>query len=409
MDKGERSSGIHADLKETVRKRLLEKLGNAEPALIPGEDLEPHIEEALLRERRLVPRSYISRLAEELEDELFGLGPLEVLLRDEGISEIMINGPDQAYVERDGLVEPVDLDLGSDARVLELVRRVIGPLNLRLDESSPMVDARLPDGSRLNAVIPPLSLNGATVTIRRFRLKPFSATELVGLGTFTPEMASFFEQAVANKTNTVISGGASSGKTTLLNVFSCFIHAGERLITIEDAAELRIDHPHVIRLESRPANIEGRGEVTVRDLVRNALRMRPDRIIIGEVRGSECLDMLQAMNTGHPGSLTTVHANSPRDLLNRLETMVMMSDVNLDIKSVRRQIGSALDLIVHTERSPGGERAVVEVASLSGTRDGEYDLEPLFGSPLPSGRERLRGNRARGLLSSGEQREATLA
>ena len=241
-----------------------------------------------------------------------------------------------------------------------------------------MVDARLPDGSRLNAVIPPLCLNGPTVTIRRFRPSPFTVDELVCRGAMTAEMASFLQGAVKSRANIIVSGGTSSGKTTLLNVLSSFIPETERLITIEDAAELKIEHSHVVSLESRPPNIEGRGEVTVRDLVRNALRMRPDRIIVGEVRGAEALDMLQAMNTGHPGSLSTAHANSPRDLLDRLETMVLMSDVMLNQEAVRRQVGSALDLILHTERTPVGGRILSQVVALNFSKENGYELEPLL-------------------------------
>jgi pilus assembly protein CpaF len=375
--------GISPEAKESVRKQLLDKLasGEGQPAL---EDIQRLVEEALPEEGRLWPWRLARRLARELYDDLYGLGPLEPLLRDPDISEIMINGPESAFIEQGGVIEPLELSLRSDSRVIELVRRVIGPLNLRLDETSPMVDARLPDGSRLNAVIPPLCLNGPTVTIRRFRSCPFSADELIESGTLTPETASFLEQAVKHRANIIISGGASSGKTTMLNVLSSFIPRDERLITIEDAAELKIEHPHVVSLESRPANIEGRGEVTVRDLVRNALRMRPDRIIIGEARGAEALDMLQAMNTGHPGSLSTAHANSPRDLLARLETMVMMSDVDLDQPAVRRQIGSALDLILHMERKPGGRRALSEVASIHCADSGEIELEHLFAGQTES-------------------------
>ena len=363
-------------VRETVRQRLVEELAGVPP----GEtgDIERRVQAALLSEGHLWPKRLVSRLSGDLTDELFGLGPLEPLLRDDSITEIMINGPENVYVEREGRIERVGLRLDSGSRVVELVRRVIGPLNLRLDETSPMVDARLPDGSRLNAVIPPLSLNGPTVTIRRFRSAPFTVSELVQCGTLTAEAASFLERAVLARANVVISGGTSSGKTTVLNVLASFIPEGERLVTIEDAAELRIQHPHVVSLESRPPNIEGRGEVTVRQLVRNALRMRPDRIIVGEVRGSEALDMLQAMNTGHPGSLTTAHANSPRDLLGRLETMVMMADVGLDGPAVRRQIGSSVDLVLHTERSVGGLRVLSEVASITCGPNGDYDLETLF-------------------------------
>ncbi|HEY5532750.1 MAG TPA: CpaF family protein, partial [Candidatus Anoxymicrobiaceae bacterium] len=276
----------------------------------------------------------------------------------------------------------------SGARLIELVRRIISPLNLRLDDTSPMVDARLPDGSRLNAVIPPLCLNGPAVTIRRFRKRPFTVEELVDSGTMTEDTARFLEQAVAHRANILVSGGTSSGKTTLLNVLSSFIPHGERLVTIEDAAELQIEHPHVISLESRPPNIEGRGEVTVRDLVRNALRMRPDRIIVGEARGPEALDMLQAMNTGHPGSLSTAHANSARDLLYRVETMALMSEVNLSQDAVRRQVGSAIDLIVHTERTPSGRRMVSNVVTVACTDKGEYELESMFATNKARSRDR---------------------
>ncbi|MFH1149074.1 MAG: CpaF family protein [Actinomycetota bacterium] len=365
-----------SEVRELVRRRLLDALAG-----LPGcrsDDLDHHVEEALLAEGYIWPGTMVRRLSRELADELFGLGPLEALLRDRTVTEIMVNGPDRVFIERDGCLEEARVGLEGDSRVVELVRRVIGPLNLRLDENSPMVDARLPDGSRLNAVIPPLCLNGPTVTIRKFREARFTSAELVELGTLTSEMASFLEQSVRHRASILVSGGTSSGKTTLLNVLSSFIPRGERLITIEDAAELRIEHPHVVSLESRPANIEGRGEVTVRDLVRNALRMRPDRIVVGEVRGPEALDMLQAMNTGHPGSLSTAHANSPRDLLYRLETMVMMSDVGLDVPGVRRQIASAVDLVVHMERSAGGRRAVAVIAGLSPGDGGDYSLERIL-------------------------------
>ena len=367
---------IAPEVREGVRARLLEELSRL-PA-VEREQLECWVEDALLEMGKLWPARAIKRLAAELADELFGLGPLEELLRDPGVTEIMVNGPDRVYVEREGLIEETGLALETSDRVVEMVRRVIGPLNLRLDETCPMVDARLPDGSRLNAVIPPLCLNGPTITIRKFRSRAFTVRELIDNGTLDDNTARFLENAVRHRANIVVSGGTSSGKTTLLNLLTSFIPPGERLITIEDAAELRVEHPHVISLESRPANIEGRGEVTVRDLVRNALRMRPDRIIVGEVRGPEALDMLQAMNTGHPGSLTTAHANSPRELLYRLETMVMMSDVDLDLPAVRRQAGSAIDLVVHMRREANGKRAVSAVAALSLDKAGEYTLEMIL-------------------------------
>lgn len=376
LDSGKEYLEVPAGIKDIIRRRLLEDLASSEDAR--GAYLERRVEELLISEGCLWPRRLVILLARQLEDELFGLGPLQALFRDPDISEIMVNGPGSVFVEKEGRIEPSELALESDSKVIEMVRRIIGPLNLRLDETSPMVDARLPDGSRLNAVIPPLCLNGPTVTIRRFRPSPFTVDELVGRGAMTAEMASFLQGAVKNRANIIVSGGTSSGKTTLLNVLSSFIPETERLITIEDAAELKIEHSHVVSLESRPPNIEGRGEVTVRDLVRNALRMRPDRIIVGEVRGAEALDMLQAMNTGHPGSLSTAHANSPRDLLDRLETMVLMSDVMLNQEAVRRQVGSALDLILHTERTPVGGRILSQVVALSFSKENGYELEPLL-------------------------------
>jgi pilus assembly protein CpaF len=370
---------VPAGIRDIIRRRLLEDLVSAEDAR--GALLERRVEELLISEGCLWPKRLVIMLARQLEDELFGLGPLQSLLRDPDVCEIMVNGPGSVFVERDGRIERSRLTLENDSKVIDMVRRIIGPLNLRLDETSPMVDARLPDGSRLNAVIPPLCLNGPTITIRRFRSRPFTVAELVCGNAMTAEAATFLEGAVKNRANIIVSGGTSSGKTTLLNVLSSFIPETERLITIEDAAELKIEHPHVVSLESRPPNIEGRGEVTARDLVRNALRMRPDRIIVGEVRGSEALDMLQAMNTGHPGSLSTAHANSPRDLLDRIETMVLMSDVMLNQEAVRRQIGSALDLILHTERTPEGGRILSHVASVGLSEDGGYRLEQLLRHP----------------------------
>jgi pilus assembly protein CpaF len=367
---------IPPSVRDSVRRRLLDLF--AGPPQGNTDEFERRVEEALMSEGCLLPQRMVKALARELADELFGLGPVESLLRDPGITEIMINGPDSVFVERSGVIESIDMSLGSAERVIALVRRAIGPLNLRLDETSPMVDARLSDGSRLNAVIPPLCLNGPTVTIRKFRSVAFSVRELIANGTFTEDMASFLKSAVRHRANMLVSGGTGSGKTTLLNVLSSFIPRPERLITIEDAAELRIEHPHVISLESRPPNIEGRGEVTVRDLVRNSLRMRPDRIIVGEVRGPEALDMLQAMNTGHPGSLSTAHANSAADLLARLETMVLMSEVNLDVAAVRRQAASAVDLVLHTVRTEGGRRVLANVTSVVMGPDGDYRLEVLF-------------------------------
>jgi len=365
------------NIRQEIRKKILDQLSISGTSSPPAGEIQAKIEETLFDMGLLLPTSQTRILCSEIMDELFGLGPLEILMRDSEISEIMVNGPCEVYVERKGKIERTDLRFESPERVMELVRRVVGPLNLRLDETSPMVDARLPDGSRLNAIIPPLCLNGPAVTIRRFRIRPFTTSELIELGTLTEELANFLEKSVKVRKNIIVSGGTSSGKTTLLNILTSFIPADERLITIEDAAELKVEHPHVISLESRPPNIEGKGEVTVRDLVRNALRMRPDRIIVGEVRGPEALDMLQAMNTGHPGSLSTAHANSPSDLISRLETMVLTSGVSLNLEAVRRQIASALDLIVHTERIKG-KRIVSQVVEVSPGEGDLIKLEPLF-------------------------------
>ncbi|MDD5447580.1 MAG: CpaF family protein [Actinomycetota bacterium] len=357
-------------LRAKVRKKLAHSGGKAV-------DIEEEIENMLVSLGYVLPAQAVSNLASEISDELFGLGPLESLMREESVSEIMVNGPKQIFVERDGKIERAEFLLGSNQQIIDLVRRVIHPLNLRFDETFPMVDARLEDGSRLNAVLPPLSLGGPTVNIRKFRPRPFSPDELVQNGTLSQALKDCLAKAVEDRANIIVSGGTSSGKTTMLGTLCALVPPNERIITIEDTAELRLDHPHVVSLESRPPNIEGKGEVTVRALVRNALRMRPDRIIVGEVRGEECLDMLQAMNTGHPGSLSTVHANSPRDLLARLETMALMSNINLDHDAAKRQIGSAVDLIVQMSRRPSGKRVVEKVCALS-LASGDYLLENVY-------------------------------
>jgi pilus assembly protein CpaF len=339
-------------------------------------------EEALrvLREHRAVLAARdLSRLVNEVSDEVVGVGPIEGLLKDPDVTEVMVNGPGDVYVERKGRIERVESGLfeGEEA-VLHLIERIVGPLGLRVDESSPYVDARLPDGSRFHAIIPPLSLCGPVVTVRKFGIVPLSVRDLIRLGTATEEMVSFLGMSVRRRANLVVSGGAASGKTTLLGVLSSFIPPGERIITIEDAAELRLAQPHVIRLEARPENVEGRGTVTVRDLVRNALRMRPDRILVGEVRGGEALDMLQAMNTGHEGSMSTAHANSPQDLMARLETMALMSDVDLPVEHVREQIASTIDLIVHMTRLPDGRRVIARISSVEGNAGGRPVVRDLF-------------------------------
>ncbi|MGH2811325.1 MAG: CpaF family protein [Actinomycetota bacterium] len=360
---------LGVDLKERVRRRLLDE---RDQALFDGSPVERRlwlreaVRRALEEERVVLPGAQVAALVREISDEVVGLGPIEALLRNPRITEVMINGPEEVYVERDGRIRRADVTLESDGQILHLIERVIGPLGLRVDESQPFVEARLPDGSRLHAIIRPLSVNGPVVTIRKFAVVPFTLDDLIANGTMTARVADFLDAAVSAKLNLIVSGGTGSGKTTLLNVLSGSVPVDERLITIEDAAELRLAREHVVSLEARPANIEGEGEVTVRDLVRNALRMRPDRIIVGEVRGGEALDMLQAMNTGHEGSLSTCHANSPEDLLVRLETMVMMAELGLPAGPVRQQIAAALDLIVHTARLTDGSRKVVRVTEVGG-------------------------------------------
>jgi pilus assembly protein CpaF len=327
---------------------------------------------------KLPPGLDPSKLAKEVYDEAIGLGPLEELLADADVTEVMVNGFDRVYVERAGKLHLTGKTFLNDDSVLAVIERIVSPIGRRIDESQPYVDARLPDGSRVNAIIHPLSLTGPCLTIRKFSKTPFTVDDLVRFGTWTKEMAGFIEACVRLRKNIVISGGTGSGKTSLLNVVSGFIPADERIVTIEDAAELRMGQPHVIRLEARPPNIEGRGAITIRDLVRNALRMRPDRIVVGECRGGEALDMLQAMNTGHDGSLTTVHANTPRDVISRLETMVLMSGMDLPLRAIREQIGAAIHLIVHEARFSDGTRKVSRVSEIVGLEGDQVTMQDIF-------------------------------
>jgi pilus assembly protein CpaF len=334
----------------------------------------------LLRQRgALLPQRELARIVNEVSDEVVGFGPIEPLLQDPSVTEVMVNGPDDVFVEREGRIERVrDRLFEGEESVVHLIERIVGPLGLRVDQASPWVDARLPDGSRVHAIVPPLSLRGPTLTIRKFSPVPITPQALVRSGSAGPRTMRFLLSCVRGRANVVISGGAGTGKTTMLGVLAGAIPDDERLITIEDAAELRLAKPHVVSLEARPANVEGRGEITVRDLVRNALRMRPDRIIVGEVRGGEALDMLQAMNTGHEGSLSTAHANSTRHVLWRLETMALMSDVDLPAAHVRAQVAAAIDVIVQLARLRDGRRVVWEVATVHGTSHGEPVVEPVF-------------------------------
>ncbi|MCL2105135.1 MAG: CpaF family protein [Kiritimatiellaeota bacterium] len=319
-----------------------------------------------------------TRLEKEIYDEAMRLGPLEDFLAEDSITEVMVNGPNQVYVERNGRIELTNQTFMDDESVLGVIERIVSPIGRRIDESQPYVDARLPDGSRVNAIISPLSLIGPCITIRKFAKRAFTVDDLIGFNTWTRNAADFLRLCVLMRKNIVVAGGTGSGKTTLLNVLSGFIPPTDRIVTIEDAAELRLVQPHVIRLEARPPNIEGRGAVTIRDLVRNSLRMRPDRVIVGECRGGEALDMLQAMNTGHDGSLTTVHANSPRDVISRLETMVLMSGMELPSRAIREQIASAIDMIVHESRLSDGSRKVTYVTEVVGLEGQQVVMQDIF-------------------------------
>ncbi len=318
------------------------------------------------------------RMLEQITDEIIGLGPLEPLLRDESITEVMVNGPRQVYIERSGKLELTNVVFQNDDHVMRIIDRIIAPIGRRVDESSPMVDARLTDGSRVNAIIPPLSLVGPVITIRKFSASPFTTDDLIRFGTATPDMFEFLRACVEARLNVFVSGGTGSGKTTTLNVLSSFIPNDERIVTIEDAAELQLRQEHVVTLESRPPNIEGKGAIPIRELVRNALRMRPDRIIVGECRSGEALDMLQAMNTGHDGSMSTGHANSPRDMLSRLETMVLMAGVDLPLRAIREQVASAVDLIVHQSRLKDGTRRITNITEVQGMEGDVIVMQDVF-------------------------------
>jgi pilus assembly protein CpaF len=342
----------------SLRERLVAEAGEGDA------DVAARIRSVVEREAGLLDAEQREALVARVAEGAFGLGPLEPLLRDPAVDEVMVNGPRAVFVERGGRVEPAAVTFGSDAELRHVIERILAPLGRRVDEASPLADARLPDGSRVNVIIPPLSLDGPILTVRRFRRRGFRAAELVEQGTMTEALRAFLAGAVRGRINVLISGGTGSGKTTTLNALSAYIPPGERIVTIEDAAELRLQQPHVVRLESRPPNLEGRGEVTIRALVRNALRMRPDRIVVGEVRGAEALDMLSAMTTGHDGSLSTIHAGSPEEALRRLETLVLMADVALPLAAVREQVAGAIELVVHQARGGDGERRVVEVAEV---------------------------------------------
>jgi len=373
------------ELLRAVRQRLQEEVSRASSQLFDAATatevqarVEAIIDRVIRAEGFAVTGSERLRLVEELVGEIGGLGPLAPLLADDSITEIMVNGPSHIYIERRGKIERVNRAFLNDEHVLRIIDRIVTPIGRRIDQSSPRVDARLPDGSRVNAVIPPLSLVGPVITIRKFSATPFTVDDLVGFGTATAEMFDFLKACVEAKLNVFVSGGTGSGKTTTLNVVSAFIPEEERIITIEDAAELQLNQKHVVTLESRPPNLEGHGEITIRDLLRNALHMRPDRIIVGECRSGEALDMIQAMTIGQEGSLSTGHANSPPDMLRRLETMVLMAGVELPLRSIREQIASAVDLIVHTARLKDGSRKVVNITEVYGIEDDDILMQDIF-------------------------------
>ncbi|MGC8873870.1 MAG: CpaF family protein [Chloroflexia bacterium] len=369
------------EIKKRVQERLLSEL-DPRLDLSRTAEVRQQVQEvfnAILETENIVlSRAERLRLFESIAAEILGYGPIEPLLRDDTITEIMVNGPKQVYIERGGKIYKTDVVFENDDHVMRIIDRIVSPIGRRVDESSPYVDARLPDGSRVNIVIPPISLIGPVITIRKFSRDPFTVDDLIRFGTMTPEIAKFLEACVKARLNIIVSGGTGSGKTTTLNVLSSFIPEDERIITIENAAELQLHQEHVVTLESRPPNIEGKGEITIRDLVINALRMRPERIIVGECRGGEALDMLQAMNTGHDGSLTTLHSNSPRDTLARLETMVLMAGIDLPVRAIREQIASAVDLIVHQERLRDGSRKIVSITEVQGMEGDVIVLQDIF-------------------------------
>ena len=374
-------AGTYFDLKTRVQNRLLAELDPSMDITKIEEvrrTIQDLFEQILSEENIVLSRPERARLFEQIAAEILGLGPLQPLLEDDTITEVMVNGAKNIYVERKGKIHRVPVTFESNEHVMRIIDRIVAPLGRRIDESSPYVDARLQDGSRVNAVIPPISLVGPTLTIRKFSKNPITVDQVIQFGSITAESVQFLKACVESRLNIVISGGTGSGKTTLLNILSSFIPGDERIITIENAAELQLRQEHVVTLESRPPNIEGRGEITIRDLVINSLRMRPERIIVGECRGGETLDMLQAMNTGHDGSMTTAHSNSPRDTLARIETMCLMAGMDLPIRAIREQMSSAVDLIVHQSRMRDGTRKVTHVTEVSGMEGDVITMTDLF-------------------------------
>ena len=371
----------YADIKTRVQNQLIAELDPDIDMSKTGEvraSIEALFDRILAEENIFLGRAERARLFESVVADILGLGPIQPFLNDESITEVMVNGPDHVYIERGGKLIKTDVVFKDNEHVMQIIDRIVQPLGRRIDESSPYVHARLPDGSRVNAIIPPLCLNGPTITIRKFFVTPLTVEQLIEMGTITTEAMDFLKACVIARINMVVSGGTGSGKTTFLNVLSAYIPADERIVTIENAAELQLRQEHVVTLEARPPNVEGAGEVTIRDLVINSLRMRPDRIIVGECRAGEALDMLQAMNTGHEGSLTTAHSNSPRDTLARLETMFLMAGMDLPVRAIREQIASAIDLVVHTERFRDGSRKVTYITEVQGMEGDIIVMQDIF-------------------------------
>ncbi len=366
------------ELKRQVQRKIIEQFGNVQDIDKVVSQIGPITLEIIKKDQENFRRVNTKKIVQEIINDITGYGPINPLLQNPEITEVMVNGPDMVYVEKEGKLEFTDIKFRDDAQVMQVIEKIVSPLGRRIDESSPMVDARLPDGSRVNAIIPPLSLNGPVITIRKFSKDPYTIEDLINFGTLSEEMAVFLNACVKAKINIFICGGTSSGKTTTLNVLSSFIPNNERIITIEDAAELQLSQEHVISLESRPPNIEGKGEVTIRDLVINSLRMRPDRLVVGEVRGGEALDMLQAMNTGQDGSLATGHSNTSRDMISRLETMVLMAGIDLPMRAIRQQIVGAISLIVEQTRFKDGTRKIVNITEVRGMEGDVIALRDIF-------------------------------
>ncbi|MBP2656040.1 MAG: type secretion system protein [Firmicutes bacterium] len=374
------------DLKARIHRRVVEAISKEQGKWSSGSDASKRLEAEAIKmcnqvmDDETVPilRGERQKIIEEIIDDVFGFGPIDCLLKDDSVSEVMVNSSSEIYVERKGCLEQTDVSFRDDTHVMQIIERIVSPIGRRIDESSPMVDARLPDGSRVNAIIPPLALKGPSITIRKFSKSPLAISDMVNYGSLTAEMADFLKACVLGKLNIMVAGGTGSGKTTTLNALSSFIPYDERIVTIEDAAELQLRQDHVVILETRAPNIEGKGAITIRDLVKNSLRMRPDRIVIGEVRGGEALDMLQAMNTGHEGSLTTAHANTPRDAVSRLETMVLMAGMELPVRAIREQISSAIDLIVQQSRLRDGSRRITHLTEVQGMESDVVVMQDIF-------------------------------